>query len=478
MSEIDFLIVTDDFVLVLEVKGGRLRRRVGVWTFTDRYGEHFNKREGPFDQARTAMFALEERLLQRLPRLDVGFGYLVVTPDQDLAEDVEWDGQLLAGPTAMSVRGLERACEASRRYWLDKRRQRPSGGAYKELLQVLRPDFDRVPPLSGRIHALEADYVRFADRQYELLLVAERNPRIICLGGAGSGKTLLAVETARRAAQTGASVLVTCRSEPLAQLLSSALVGTGVLCLPFSALDGAGAADVLVVDEAQDLMDLQSYARLDELVAGGWETGRWRLFCDPNNQANVDGRFDRTVLDELMAQASLVELPFNCRNTSTIVHQTQLVTGADIGVARAGEGPAVDYQQCADDASTARLLDAHLKRLRQAEVDLRDVTVVTVRDTAAESAVTASKAYRTGRLVDDATWHGGAAQAARLLTAADVKGLEAPHVCVVDVEDTQAPTAQARLYVGMTRARISLWLGLHPPAWRQLAEGPSTGAPT
>ncbi len=270
---------------------------------------------------------------------------------------------------------------------------------------------------------------------------------------------------------------MTCRSKRLALVLSSALVGTGVQCLPFSALDGAGPADVLVVDEAHDFMDLPSYARLDELVVGGWEQGRWRLFCDPNNQANVDGHFDRTVFDELSAHASLVELPFNCRNTSTIVHQTQLVTGADIGVARAGEGPAVDYQQCPDEASTARLLDAHLKRLRQAEVDLRDVTVVTVRDAAAGSAATATKAYRTGRLVEGAAWHDETVQAARLVTAADVKGLEAPHVCVVDVEDTAAAIAQARLYVAMTRARISLWVGLHPAAWRQLAEGPSTGAP-
>src|SRR4051794_19913902 len=62
MSEIDFLVVWDDTLLVVEVKGGRLARRHGSWTYTNRYGEETEKREGPFDQARSAMFALERRL--------------------------------------------------------------------------------------------------------------------------------------------------------------------------------------------------------------------------------------------------------------------------------------------------------------------------------------------------------------------------------------------------------------------------------
>jgi len=84
MSEVDFLVVWDDTVLIIEVKGGRLGRHDGMWTFTNRYGETNDKREGPFDQAGTAMFALQRRLQDRIPDLDVAFGYLVLTPDQEL----------------------------------------------------------------------------------------------------------------------------------------------------------------------------------------------------------------------------------------------------------------------------------------------------------------------------------------------------------------------------------------------------------
>ncbi len=477
MSEIDFVVVYDDTVLVIEVKGGRLGRRDGLWTFTDRYGSSTQKREGPFDQARSAMFALQRQLRASVPWVDVAFGYLVLTPDQDLGRDLEWEPQLHAGPAAMSVGGLTFTLDSSRRYWLGKESRPPRGEAHKDLLAVLRPDFDRVPTLGSRISSLENDFVRLADRQYELLLGAERNQRIVCLGGAGSGKTLLAVETARRAAAEGASVLLTCRSPALAAVLTQTLTGTTVRCHPFDRTEGLEPVDVLVVDEGQDLMDVAASLQLDTLVRGGWDRGRWRIFCDPNNQANVDGEFDRSIFDELLAAASVVELPYNCRNTATIVQQTQLVTGADLGVARAGQGPAVQYEQSPDDPTTARLLDAHLKRLRQNGVEPRDITVVTLRAAVGDSSATLTKAFNTRRLRPADAGDPPPADAARLLTATQIKGLEAAHICVIDVQDTRDPVQRARLYVAMTRARISLWIALDPVAWTQIAEGPETGVP-
>ncbi|WP_426509464.1 NERD domain-containing protein [Dactylosporangium sp. McL0621] len=447
MSEIDFLIVWDDAVLVVEVKGGRLGRHGGMWTVTE----------------------------DRLPGLDVAFGYLVVTPDQELGDDLEWEPQQHAGVRSMSVTGMEKALESAHRFWRNRLGRTVRGGAYRDLLRVLRPDFDHVPTFRGSVVGLEDEYVRLADRQYDLLLGAERNPRILCIGGAGSGKTMLAAETARRAARQGHRVMLTCRSEPLARMLRGRLGGTDVRCVPFDAALGSKPVDVLVVDEAQDVLNVESLLQLDELVVGGWSEGRWRVFCDPNNQANVDGVFDRGCFDELAALSSVIELPFNCRNTATVVHQTQMVTAADLGVARAGEGPPVEYKRYPDRSAAALLLDAQLKRLRRDEVDLADVVVVTMRDNVSESTATATKTYRDGRLVASRGSVEPVTNAARLVTAAEIKGLEAAHVCVVDVDDVHEPVARARLYVAMTRPRISLWLAVSDRAWRQIAEGPTPG---
>ncbi|MEU8143018.1 NERD domain-containing protein [Nonomuraea sp. NPDC048901] len=475
MSEVDFLVVWDDTILVIEVKGGRIHRRDGLWTFTDRYGQAHQKREGPFEQASSAMFALESRLRARLPNLDVAFGFLVLTPNQQLAQDLEWEPSQHAGPRAMSVQGLEQALRRARIFWHQRVGRRVRGGAYRQLLNVLRPDFDRVPTLAARVVGLEQEYVQLAERQYDLIIGLESNDRIVCNGGAGSGKTLLAVETARRAAASGCKVILTCRSALLAGVLADALANCGVVCGALADLNGTPPADVLIIDEGQDLMDVDSLLQLDGLVQGGWTNGRWRIFCDPNNQANVDGVFDHDAFRELTATAVSINLPYNCRNTAPVVLQTQLVTGADLGVPRAGAGPAVEYKRYDDDLHAARLLDAHLSRLRQEDVDLADVAVITLRDRAQDSSAIHSKAFRSGRLKDQPDPRTRRPGTAQLVTTAQIKGLEAAHVCLVDVEDINDTIGSARLYVAMTRPRISLWLAVSTIAWQQIEQGHSEG---
>ena len=88
-------------------------------------------------------------------------------------------------------------------------------------------------------------------------------------------------------------MVVTCRSPRLADLLRSRLDGTGATVAPFDRLDpSATPADVLVVDEAQDLLDVDSLLMLDQVIDGGLSGGRWRFFCDPNNEGNDGGSFD------------------------------------------------------------------------------------------------------------------------------------------------------------------------------------------
>ena len=149
------------------------------------------------------------------------------------------------------------------------------------------------------------------------------------------------------------------------------------------------------------------------------------------------------------------------------------MTGADLGVAKAGQGPAVEFDRPLNDEAAAAFLDARLKRLRQGEIDLSDVVVITLRDTIEESSASKTKAFTRGQLVPVTdgrlpTQSG----VARLVTTTTFKGLEAAHVLVVDVDDVATPQAMARLYVAMSRPRISLWLAVGPVAWQQLTEAP------
>ncbi|MBX7134884.1 MAG: AAA family ATPase [Fimbriimonadaceae bacterium] len=467
MAEIDFLIVLDGMFLVVEVKGGRLARRGGVWEFTDRYGDTNTKREGPFEQARTGAFAFKAILDERLHGSRLDFGSVVVTPDQSFADDIEWDPSEHIGPAGMTVNAMESGLRDAIRFWRSKCRHR-SHTPMRDVLKVMRPDFDRVLSMSLMGSALEQEYLELASEQYEALRGTEINSRVFVTGGAGSGKTLLAIETARRAAEDGADVLITCRSPHVVEVMRASLDDRRVRCLPYGKTYGAEPAQVLVVDEAQDLTNVADFIHLDELVEGGIENGRWRMFCDPNNQLNIDGTYDDEVAKEYRQNAAQYHLPYNCRNTAPVVQQTQLITGADLGVAKIGEGPAVGFKQSSSDAEAAVQIDEQLKHLRGDEVQLCDVAIVSLRDSALESAAVLTRAFRRGQ-IEVAGGPAVGADAATLTTAREFKGLEAAHILVVDVDDLSTQAMMARLYVAMTRPRISLWLCVSSLAWAQMS---------
>ena len=90
-GEIDFLVLCNRGILVLEVKGGRIKREAGIWQTTDRYGNVNKLHESPYEQASSAMFALEKYVKKefaddpRLSKLIFGYGAICPhTPETEL----------------------------------------------------------------------------------------------------------------------------------------------------------------------------------------------------------------------------------------------------------------------------------------------------------------------------------------------------------------------------------------------------------
>ena len=65
-TEADFIVVTKNGILCIEVKGGQVSRENGKWKFESRYGKADYKNEGPFDQVNGAMYALKEALEDKI----------------------------------------------------------------------------------------------------------------------------------------------------------------------------------------------------------------------------------------------------------------------------------------------------------------------------------------------------------------------------------------------------------------------------
>ncbi len=476
-AELDFVLVLDELVLVLEVKGAQVSCSNGLWTYSDRSGHFRQDREGPFRQVTSGMYALRDRLRQRVgAEVDgVAFGFLVVTPDVDLAlSSFEWDAETYCG-RGQFQREFIKVVNRATAYWRARQPEKSMIDQHlqRKLLQELRPSFDRSPLLDARASTLDSAFVRLTDEQFSRLDLISEAPRVICSGGAGTGKTFLAIEAARRQALAGHSVLFTCRSPILASFAASLLTGTRVAVCPLSGIPAHQLFDVLVIDEAQDLMNFDSLDRIEGALSGGWGDGRWVMFMDQNRQAHLYGDFDLEALHFVQSFSPVpATLRTNCRNTREIVFQTRALTGADTGVSAAGSGPEVTFAQVSDAENVAAALEAHLRSLREQEVSVGHVTIVSLRGDWDTSAARQLRQARKGKLrlldkVSAANWPGNVLTWA---SAVDIKGLENRFVCVIDIDTLDSDTDVDLLYVALSRPRAGLWVAVTPAIGARVAE--------
>jgi hypothetical protein len=453
MSEADFVVLWKGVVLILEVKGGRVRSEKGVWLFTDRFGLDHSRSESPWEQCRSAMFALRARVEKAIDQPRYEYSALVVMPDQEMGATVEWNANEFIGPSQLTVDGIARAFDSAARLERHGKSvsQMPSWGPLKK---VLRPDFDRLPRLQEVGSRILNEMATIAEEQVLVLDAIESNLRLVVEGGAGSGKTLLAIEAARRAALAGDRVMFACGSEGVVRLASRMLEGSDVVVAQAPRLPNAE-FDVLVVDEAQDLMNVDDLANLEGCLRGGFTAGRWWIFADPNNQAQVVGRFEPELYQGFKSPAAVFRLTKNHRNTKPMVEMVKSQLGADLGAPLIGAGPAVQFPRISDEVSAVEAFDTRVRQLREEGVDYADIHVVSLSARPSESLISRTELSLTGkitRFADD--------ELAALWTPAEVKGLEADHVLVVDVDQVEGAQSLANLYVAMTRARVSLWVGL------------------
>ena len=208
-AELDFVIVGPKGVFVLEVKGGGVSRTNGIWEFTDRYGQIHKKSEGPFEQVDSGMYALKEKIepiLSITERKQLVIGWGVVFPDIRFAvggpehpQQTICDSQFFG-----SDKSVTDFLEMLISYWRskpgNKGRRAFDTETVSKIRKYIRRDFELVPTLGIQAGDITGKMVRLTEGQSAILEASEHEPRIACRGGAGTGKSFLALETARREA--------------------------------------------------------------------------------------------------------------------------------------------------------------------------------------------------------------------------------------------------------------------------------------
>ena len=454
------------------MKGGSIKCESGVWYSTDHSGVTHTLRESPFRQAQSALHGLMEKVRESQPeslwsRFTIGYGVIFPGLDFDV-QGSEWDKAMVADCRA--GRNLERWLSGLFAYWKGKdfNDKSPTDEDIVALQRFFRPGFETAIPLHVQIEAVERRAAELTEDQMRLVDIAEVNERVICAGGAGTGKTFLALELARRWAGAGLKVLVVCRSPWLRHWLETRFAIPGVAV---ALADSAGRAarrfgiqqfDALVVDEGQDLLHLETLDRLDAVVAGGLSGGRWCFFHDTNNQSGLLGPTDPDALDLLRSFGTVaVPLRTNCRNTRQILEQVQFTLGADMGVEGTGNGPQVRTHKATTREEAAQALAEAIEDL----VDcggLHPGSITILSSLPFQHSVAVDLPRRMVskiQVLDEYAMREFPLAKISFAEIANFKGLENEAVIVVDLPtDASAPEAIAAAYVAMSKPRALLTL--------------------
>lgn len=224
-------------LIVFEIKAGAVTLKEGQWF----YASGRPMKQSPFSQARRNRFALAEKLERRLGRSvmeTLTLTHAVWFPDVAWPKGITileapsaafiLDRSALADPEPALLRILGEA--GNQVQPLNRARQ----NAVRELLA---PDCQLLTPLSFRLDDTLLELHRATDQQMTVLRLLRTQKRLLVEGGAGSGKTLLAVTLARDHALNGKRVLFTCFNKALAQQLAAQLTDyPGITVLHFHEL--------------------------------------------------------------------------------------------------------------------------------------------------------------------------------------------------------------------------------------------------
>ena len=504
VGESDFVvIIPHEAVVCVEVKGHKRVRRIdGAWYLGSDTRPDFR---GPFKQAREAMESIRKEVNLRCSDLnDIPFTWVVIFPfvaAVDQLKPNEWLPWQLAtssdlskssiGEVLLNVAKSERSRlrNVPSAKWFNPAGAAPTSKQCDSLIALLRPDIELCETPASIRQRRQDELRRYTEEQFGALDAMDSNDRVLFKGPAGTGKTVLALEGARREALLGRRVLLLCYNRLLRDQLALEAKSFGAPVdvrtvdslllelagkpavpdgggstafwkddLPTAALEALLAGqtaepfDTLIVDEAQDVLRSAYLDVLDFMLDGGWASGRWRVFGDFENQA-IYGKPDLGLAD-LRARAPgcpSYALRVNCRNSPRITEFIHLLGGLTPGylrVLRPDNHVTPQIRYYANARKQESQLAKSLTKLLAEGFAAEDIVVLSPLNEGS----CAGLADPTGLPAPLTALRDPAASGIGYSTIHAFKGLERAAVVLTDIDELRSEAAQSLFYTGITRA--------------------------
>ena len=234
-GEADFLVLhPDKGVLVIEVKGGGIEVENGKWYSKDRNGV-LHAIKNPYDQAIDSKYALLEWFREMGFRDRVRIGHAVALPH-------EFDVPML-GPAATreitfirpDLEDFEPKLLGCFKHW--GLQASLTTTETSQIVRTLAPTVSLRRTLRSQSAEAEVRLMELTADQVEALSGLKASRGGLILGGAGTGKTVLAIARAQQLGREGFRTLLVCFNELLGEELSSRMsADSGIAACTFHSL--------------------------------------------------------------------------------------------------------------------------------------------------------------------------------------------------------------------------------------------------
>lgn len=429
-SEIDFVVITNRGVLCLEVKGGEVNLNNGVWEFGSRGDRSSQKKEGPFEQASTAAYSLRSYVYDNYGK-EIGknikrclYGHGVLFPDIIFRErGPEINNEIICDRSGKH--DLGQFITGLYDYWEKKLAER----VHIDQSRIIRLNNNEISILEGFLRktfiiekeqdcynfkAVDGRLNQLSEEQMRIFRYGIQNPRQLVSGVAGTGKTIIAICHAVEQAKAGDRVLFICFNKLLADWVDKEItyrlsdvnnkvkvinfhnlllevVGCDIPSdnlsmfyneeLPAQFLDKLeyeplDEADLLIIDEGQDLFMADYILCLDKMVKGGLENGRWITFYDEFQNIYLRQQFIEGV--EMMRSFSpfMGTLETNYRNSRQIHDANHKITSIENGRFNGIDGDEVAYFGYQNNEEAKKELKNIVKSLVKQKVSFEDIVIL------------------------------------------------------------------------------------------------------
>lgn len=510
-GEIDFLIlIPDGGIFVMEVKGGDVKCVDGVWHYTNKFNVTNTSNVGPFNQARDAMFSLRSAIENEFGKghkfTKILSGFFCVFPhisfDIHSVEYEPWqilDKDSINNGTEPFFQNLVKQFvkKHKNKKWFSEKDSLPDRNDLNTLCDFLRGDFERVRTVKERLAEFDKEVKKYTEEQYRILDSILMNDRSVIQGSAGTGKTMIAIESAVRAAAEGKTVFLTCYNKLIGQWMQKQveewkdkITVSSLHNFLFEQSKGfyydksqdnrqefynkylpillkdiyqkgiSKTFDKLIIDEGQDLIRAEYLALFDAMLKGGLQNGWWEIYGDFERQA-IFAQLSRTEMLDLLKKSghySNFLLKINCRNTKQIGEEASLISGFEKPpfLLEHLEGIPVEYIFYTDEAHQNVLLKQQLQKLSVSKVPLSELVILSPRkfeNSCSESiqGYSIREIKSNNEISSTQDFYGFA-------TVQSYKGMESNYVLITDIDDLSSEIAKSLLYIGMSRARYGLML--------------------